>query len=123
MSNDGNGFADMADYLGNLSDAIPGITKQALEDAAKFYYVQLIPRIPKSLLKKMKQKHARDSLKVTADDEGIKVHFESHAFYWRFVENGTVNIRAQHFASGTYEQNKRKIEQLLTEKLLKELEG
>lgn len=120
MSDSGNGFSDMADYFGNLSDVVEEVAKDSLEEAANFYLKQLIPNIPRSLLAK---KHMSDQIKVTIEKEKVVVHFDGAAFYWRFVENGTVNQKAQHFASGTYESNKTKIENILTTKLMKELEG
>ena len=55
----------------------------------------------------------RDQLKVEVTNEGVVV-FEDTAFYWRFAENGTVNQKAQHFASGTFEQYKSQIEMIMT---------
>ena len=52
-----------------------------------------------------------DQVKVIIeDDQGCKLRLEGTAFYWRFAENGTKNQKAQHFASGTFEQNKDQIE-------------
>ncbi|HFX3823002.1 TPA: HK97-gp10 family putative phage morphogenesis protein [Enterococcus faecium] len=111
-----NGFSEMSDYLGNLSKVDPKkISIESLEEAANFYMKQLLPKIPKSLLKK---KHMKDHVKVVVEDDRVKVQFEDTAFYWRFAENGTTKQRAQHFASGTYEQNKEKIEEIMTRKIL-----
>ena len=121
MVNNTNGFADMADYLGNLSKVDPKkISIESLEEAANFYMKQLLPKIPKSLLKK---KHMKDHVKVVVEDYRVKVQFEDTAFYWRFAENGTTKQRAQHFASGTYEQNKQQIEEIMTKKIIKMWEG
>lgn len=120
-SNNKNGFAEMADFLGNLSKVDPKkLSLDALEEAANFYLDKLLPRIPKSLLKK---KHMREQIKVVVEDERVKVQFEDSSFYWRFAENGTSKQRAQHFASGTYEQNKEKIEEIMTRKILNLWEG
>ena len=57
-----NGFADMADYLGTLVQVDPTkLSLESLTDAANFYREQLLPKIPKSLLKK---KHMADQVKV-----------------------------------------------------------
>lgn len=120
-SNNKNGFAEMADFLGNLSKVDPKkLSLDALEEAASFYLEKLLPRIPKSLLKK---KHMREQIKVVVEDDRVKVQFEDTSFYWRFAENGTSKQRAQHFASGTYEQNKEKIEEIMTRKILNLWEG
>lgn len=120
-SNNKNGFAEMADFLGNLSKVDPKkLSLEALEEAANFYLEKLLPRIPKSLLKK---KHMREQIKVVVEDDRVKVQFEDTSFYWRFAENGTSKQRAQHFASGTYEQNKEKIEEIMTRKILNLWEG
>lgn len=118
MSNNRDGFSEMADYLGNLSKVIEPVSKGSLEDAANFYVKKLVPRVPKSLMNK---RHMRDHVKVTIEKDQVVVHFEETAFYWRFVENGTKNIKAVHFASGTYEGNKQQIEKIMTEKLLREM--
>lgn len=121
MPSNKNGFSDMADYLGNLSRVDPKkLSLESLEDAASFYLEKLLPRIPRSLLKK---KHMKDQIKVVVEDERVKVQFDGTAFYWRFAENGTVNQKAQHFASGTYEQYKEKIEDIMTKKILDLWEG
>ncbi|PZL74102.1 hypothetical protein CI088_07860 [Enterococcus plantarum] len=117
MPSNNNGFADMADHLGKISEVDPRkISLKSLEKAANFYTQQLIPKIPKSLLKK---KHMADQVKVIVNDDRVKVMFNDTTFYWRFAENGTVNQRAQHFASGTYEQEKSTIEELMTQDILK----
>lgn len=111
-----NGFADMADYLGTLVQVDPTkLSLESLTDAANFYREQLLPKIPKSLLKK---KHMADQVKVIIEDDQVQVAFEGTAFYWRFAENGTVNQKAQHFASGTFEQNKDQIEKIMTQQIL-----
>ncbi|HAP3325120.1 TPA: HK97 gp10 family phage protein [Enterococcus faecalis] len=111
-----NGFADMADYLGTLVQVDPTkLSLESLTDAANFYREQLLPKIPKSLLKK---KHMADQVKVIIEDDQVQVAFEDTAFYWRFAENGTVNQKAQHFASGTFEQNKDQIEKIMTQQIL-----
>ncbi len=53
MPSNKNGFSEMADYLGNLSRVDPKkLSLESLEEAANFYLKQLLPNIPKSLLKK-----------------------------------------------------------------------
>ena len=48
-----NGFADMGDYLGTLAQVDPTkLSLESLTSAANFYREQLLPKIPKSLLKK-----------------------------------------------------------------------
>lgn len=47
-----NGFADMADYLGKLSQVdATKLSIESLTAAANFYMEKLLPNIPKSLLK------------------------------------------------------------------------
>ncbi|EIP8071771.1 HK97 gp10 family phage protein [Enterococcus faecalis] len=116
-----NGFADMADYLGTLAQVDPTkLSLESLTDAANFYREQLLPKIPKSLLKK---KHMADQVKVIIEDDQVQVAFEGTAFYWRFAENGTKKQKAQHFASGTFEQNKDQIEKIMTQQILDLWEG
>ncbi|PQG64969.1 hypothetical protein CUS28_05615 [Enterococcus faecium] len=121
MPSNKNGFSEISDYLGNLSRVDPKkLSLESLEEAAKFYLEQLLPNIPKSLLKK---KHMSEQIKVVVEEDRVKVQFEETAFYWRFAENGATKKKAQHFASGTYEQNKEKIEEIMTKKILDLWEG
>ena len=121
MPSNKNGFSEISDYLGNLSRVDPKkLSLESLEEAAKFYLEHLLPNIPKSLLKK---KHMSEQIKVVVEEDRVKVQFEETAFYWRFTENGTTKQKAQHFASGTYEQNKEKIEEIMTNKILDLWEG
>lgn len=121
MASNNNGFQDMADYLGTLAKVdAKKVSIESLENAAKFYMKQLIPNVPKSLLKK---KHMADQIKVSIEEDRVTVSFEGTAFYWRFAENGTTSQRAQHFASGTYEQNKNEIESIMTQKIIELWEG
>ncbi|MHC5215399.1 HK97-gp10 family putative phage morphogenesis protein [Enterococcus sp. LJL128] len=116
-----NGFQQQADYFGRLSRVDPKkIAIESLEAAATFYLEQLLPNIPQSLLRK---KHMREHIKVEIFETEVKVMFEDTAFYWRFAENGTVNQRAQHFASGTYQQNKTKIENIMIQQVMNQMEG
>ncbi|EAF6235973.1 HK97 gp10 family phage protein [Listeria monocytogenes] len=121
MASNNNGFQDQADFLGRLSrvDA-KELSIQSLTQAAEFYLAKLLPVIPHSLLKK---KHMEQQIKVIVEEEQVKVAFEDTAFYWRFVENGTVNQKAQHFASGTFEQNKNQIEKIMVQKIVDMWEG
>lgn len=121
MSNSQNGFEEMADYLGKISQVDPKkVSMKSLENAANFYMQQLLPNIPKSLFNKS---HMNDKVKVVIGDDNVKIVFGKTSFYWRFVENGTVNQKAQHFASGTYERNKSKIEELMTKEIIELQEG
>ena len=116
-----NGFQDMLDYTTRLTEVDPvKITLESLEDAASFFVNKLLPVIPKSLMKK---KHMKDHIKIEVSDDKVTVYFEDTAFYWRFIENGTKNIKAEHFVEGTWQQNKSDIENIMTQKLLKKMEG
>ena len=116
MAKNNNGFQEMSDYLGKLAEVDPvQVTLESLTEAANFYLEQMLPVIPKSLLKK---KHAADHVKVDVEKDYVQVVFEDTAFYWRFPENGTVNQKAQHFASGTFSKNKTRIEDIMTNKIL-----
>lgn len=115
MADKDNGFKDMADFLGNVARVDTArLTIESLTDAANFYVEKLIPRIPRSLLKK---DHMRDQVKVEIEDDKVKVMFDDTAYYWRFAENGTPKQKAQHFASGTFEQNRNEIEKIMTKQI------
>lgn len=119
MSSNENGFEDMANHFGKLAKVDPEkISIQSLESAAEYYVEKLMPAIPTSLFKK---KHARDQVKVVMLDDEVKVVFENTAFYWRFLDKGTTRLKALNFKDGTWEQNKIKIEDIMTRKLIEEL--
>lgn len=121
MAKNNNGFADMADHLGKIARVDPiKVSLKSLENAATFYLEKLMPNIPKSLMKK---KHMVDQIKVVIEDNKVKVVFEDTAFYWRFEENGTVNKKAKNFASGTFEQNKEQIENLMVKEIMDLMKG
>lgn len=60
-----NGFSDMSDYLGNIAKVTEEVTQQSLEEAATFYLNKLLPKVPKSLLKK---EHMRNAHKNRNDN-------------------------------------------------------
>ncbi|MGL4335238.1 MAG: HK97-gp10 family putative phage morphogenesis protein [Lactococcus garvieae] len=118
---DNNGFQDMADYTSRLARVDPvKITKESLQEAAEYFVARLLPAIPRSLRNK---KHMKDHVKIEVDEDKVTVYFEGTSYYWRFVENGTSKIRASHFVEGTWQQQKENIEDIMTQKLIKELEG
>lgn len=118
MSN--NGFEDMSERFGKLAKVDMNETSLlSMKVAAEYYAARLRPKIPKSLMTK---KHAKDQLVVVVEKDKVVVRFKDPAFYWRFVENGTVNHKAQPFARPTFEANKSEIERIMTRKILKELE-
>lgn len=111
----------MLDYTSQLSQVDPEkITLESLEEAAQYFIEKLLPHIPRSLMKK---KHMKDHIKVEVKDNEVTISFDGTHFYWRFVENGTANIKAQHFVEGTWQQYRNNIEDIMTQKILKEMEG
>lgn len=121
MAKSNNGFQDMLDYTTRLAQVDPvKVTIESLNEAASFFVEKLIPNIPKSLMKK---EHMRDHVNIEISDEQVTIYFEETSFYWRFIENGTKDIKAEHFVEGTWQQNKETIMDIMTEKLLKEIEG
>lgn len=119
MPSNNNGFNDMSKKFGRLAKVnVEKVSRESIIEAAEYYIEKMIPSIPTSLMKK---KHAKDQLIIEIQDEQVIVKFESTAFYWRFIENGTVNLKAQHFASGTWEQHREKIQDIMTKKLTEEL--
>lgn len=119
MSN--NGFEEMAAYTSRLTKVNPEkVSKESILEAANFFLEKLIPVIPKSLRNK---KHMRDHVKIEVEDDKVIIYFDETSYYWRFAENGTSKIQAVHFVESTWQQNKEMIENIMTQKLLKEMEG
>ncbi|MCO7180448.1 HK97 gp10 family phage protein [Lactococcus formosensis] len=121
MLKNNNGFQDMLDYTSQLAKVDPEkVTLESLDEAAQFFVEKLLPNIPRSLMKK---KHMRDHIKIEVGEDMVSISFEDTSFYWRFVENGTVNMKAQHFVEGTWQQQKNNVENIMTKKIIKEMEG
>lgn len=121
MSSNNNGFQEMADYSSRLARVDPKkITLESLEEAANFFVEKLLPNIPKSLMKK---KHMKDHVKVEVSEDKVTIYFEDTSFYWRFIENGTSKIQAEHFVEGTWQQHKETIQDIMSNELLKEMKG
>lgn len=116
---DGNGFEDLSKQLSDIK-INQTVAMAALERAADFYLDRLIPQIPES---KFTRKHARDHIRVKLAGDEVHVAFDDDSWYWQFPENGTIYQRAQHFARGTYQQNRARIEQIMTEKILAKMKG
>lgn len=119
MSSNENGFEDMSNHFGKLAKVDPGkISEKSLNEAADFYIKQVIPLIPVS---KRKGKHAKDMMKVVVTDDGVEAVFEDDAFYWRFLDKGTTKFKALNFKEKAWQQNKEKIQDIMTRKLIEEL--
>lgn len=111
----------MLDYTSQLAKVDPEkVTLESLDEAAQFFVEKLLPNVPRSLMKK---KHMRDHIKIEVGEDRVSISFEDTSFYWRFVENGTVNMKAQHFVEGTWQQQKSNVEDIMTKKIIKEMEG
>ncbi|WP_285122493.1 HK97-gp10 family putative phage morphogenesis protein [Lactococcus petauri] len=121
MLKNNNGFQDMLDYTSQLAKVDPEkVTLESLDEAAQFFVEKLLPNVPRSLMKKQ---HMRDHIKIEVGEDRVSISFEDTSFYWRFVENGTVNMKAQHFVEGTWQQQKSNVEDIMTKKIIKEMEG
>ncbi|WP_261809551.1 HK97-gp10 family putative phage morphogenesis protein [Levilactobacillus humaensis] len=116
---DGNGFEDLAEKLSNIHIG-ETVAISALEEAADFYLEQLIPRIPESVLNK---EHARDHIHVKVENNEVNVAFDDKGWYWIFPENGTIYQRATHYARGTFQQNRSRIEEIMTRKIMSKMKG
>ncbi|NCB82636.1 MAG: HK97 gp10 family phage protein [Bacilli bacterium] len=121
MSSNNNGFQEMLDYTTRLAQVnIDKVSIESLENAASFFVEKLLPNIPKSLMNK---KHMKDHVKIEIGDDRVTVYFEDTSFYWRFIENGTSIIQAEHFVEGTWQQHKETIQDIMSNELLKEMKG
>lgn len=114
-----NGFENMAKQLSDIK-INQAVAVSALEQAADFYLKRLLPRIPES---KFTRKHARQHIHVKISGDEVHVAFDDEGWYWFFPENGTIHQKAQHFARGTYQQNRAKIEQIMQQKIIAKMKG
>lgn len=121
MSSNNNGFQEMLDYTTRLAQVnFDKVSIESLENAASFFVEKLLPNIPKSLMNK---KHMKDHVKIEIGDDRVTVYFEDTSFYWRFIENGTSKMQAEHFVEGTWQQHKETIQDIMSNELLKEMKG
>lgn len=116
---DGNGFEDMAKKLSNINIG-HSVEMSALEEAADFYLEKLLPQIPESVLN---HQHAREHIHVSIEHDEVHVAFDDKAWYWIFPENGTIYQKPRHFARGTFQQNRSKIEQIMQQKIISHMKG
>jgi len=122
-----NGFADALKEINTLLKVNKDVGKDVLEEAAEYFVKKLKPRIKRS--ERNTNNHLQDRLKVVVKNEMVSVEFEDDAFYWYMVEhghkkaNGKGKVKGQHFVRHTFDAESDKVADIMTNKIIKKMEG
>lgn len=125
MSDEGNGFEDMAKILGQMNIS-ENIADDGLEKAANAFADWVRPKIPYDdhSHNKAKYGHMREQFGVVKTSQGYDVTF-GDAYWWYFSENGTGGKhpqKAQNYVHGTFSQKWNEIESMLQAAAIKKIE-
>lgn len=124
--NNNNGFSDALDRINTLLKVDQKVSMDVLEEAANYFVDKLKPRIPVS---KKNKDHLRDSLKVVVKKDMVQVVFDVDSFYWHLVEhghrkaNGKGKVKGRHFVQNTWDTDGDKVAEIMTQKIIKKMEG
>ncbi|WP_024748181.1 HK97-gp10 family putative phage morphogenesis protein [Levilactobacillus namurensis] len=116
-----NGFEDFSKILSKIK-VDKATTDGALQAGADEYVKALRPRLPSDPSASMAKRYGPMSrnLKTFKRNDSVAVTF-GDSFWWRFVDKGTPTIAAQNFTRTTLDSNKKRIGQLMTKKIMKEM--
>lgn len=119
MSDDG--FSDFQKILSKI-DVSQSDIKKALQAGADTYVNKLKPNIPSDPNAPMVKKYGQMRTNLTTEEDGqdVQVTF-GDAFWWRFVEHGTVRQSAKNFARNTLTASFDAIDQVMADRILKEM--
>lgn len=119
-----NGFVDMLKQTKQLLNVNDRVTLEVLEEAAEYFAAKLRPRIPVS---KRNKWHLREKLKVVIKKDMVQVVFEDVGWYWHLVEHGHKKpygrgrVKGQHFVRDTWVSERKKIEEIMLNKIFKKM--
>ena|SRR5690625_1520182 len=118
MASNNNGFADALKQTKQLLKVDEKVTLSVLEEAAEYFAKRLRPRIP------VDRSNLRDNLKVVVKNDKVQVVFEGNTWYWHLVEHGHKKpfgrgrVKGRHFVRNTWDAESKRIEQIMTEKII-----
>lgn len=116
--NNNNGFADALKQTKQLLKVDKKVTLSVLEEAAEYFAKRLRPRIP------VDRSNLRDNLKVVVKNDKVQVVFDGNTWYWHLVEHGHKKpfgrgrVKGRHFVRNTWDAESKRIEQIMTEKII-----
>ena len=122
------GMQELIDKVNKLGLKGEGIKKKALDKAGDLIKNSMEKKAPRSDSNK---KHMADNIMVSDIEKYDGVDFvkigpnkgdNSEFFYSKFTEWGTSKVQAQHWAENSLLENKRKINEVISEELKRGLE-
>ena len=122
------GMAELIDKVNKLGIKSEVIKKRALDKAGELVKSSMEKKAPRSDLNK---KHMADHIKISEVEKENGVDFveigpnrgdDSEFFYSKFSEWGTSKQDAQHWAENSVLENKRNINEVISEELKRGLE-
>lgn len=123
MASNNNGFADALKQMKTLLKINEKVTLDVLEDAAEYFAQRLRPRIP------VHRSNLKDNLKVVVKNDMVQVVFEGNTWYWHLVEHGHKKpygrgrVKGRHFVRNTWDAESKRIEQIMTDKIIQRMAG
>lgn len=118
-----NGFEDALKQMKTLLKVDKKVTLDVLEEAATYFAEKLKPRIP------FKYGKLTEELSIVVSDDMVQVVFGDDAWYWHLVEHGHKKrgrkgrVKGRHFVQNTWDAEKKKIEQMMLDEIIKKMEG
>ncbi|EMY5504748.1 HK97 gp10 family phage protein [Bacillus wiedmannii] len=122
MASNNNGFAEALEDINTLLRVDKQVSLDVLDEAAKYFAVELKKRIKMS--NKNKRTHLKESLKVVVKNDRVSVEFEDAAWYWYLAEhghkkaNGKGRVKGKHFVQNTFDAEGDKIADIMAQKIL-----
>lgn len=122
------GMEELIDRANKMGARGAAIKKKALDKAGAIVKSSMEAKAPRS---KLSKRHMADNIKVSEVEQENGVDYikigpnkgdNSEFFYSKYTEWGTSKIPAQHWAEKSVLENKRKINEILSEELKRRLE-
>lgn len=120
-----NGFADALKQINTLMNVNQKVQMEALEEAAEYFSKQMKGNIKDG----PGDQHISDKVKVVVKHSQVSVAFENDAWYWFLANNGHKKrggrgrVKGQHFVENTMVKEDARIAEIMTQKIIKKMEG
>ncbi|KRK38983.1 HK97-gp10 family putative phage morphogenesis protein [Loigolactobacillus bifermentans] len=116
-----NGFEDFQKILKQINVSESQVQK-VLKAGADAYTTKLKPNVPKDPNAHFAKRYGSMISNLTNKPDGQDVITTFGAsFWWRFVEHGTVKMRAQNFVRNTWNASSAEISKLMITKMMQEM--
>lgn len=125
MATNRNGFADALKQINTLMKVDQEVQLDALEEAAEYFSKKMKDNIKDG----PGEQHISNKIKVVVEKGQVQVAFEKEAWYWFLANNGHKKrggrgrVKGQHFVENTMTKEEKKISDIMTQKIIKIMEG